>query len=181
MEFKGVLLVLAAFILLVLAVLILVVLVSSSSKSCTTQIVETRYQCRDGRFVSDLSKCPSVIDAATTTLKKPVDQTGTSTTSTLCPCIILPPSLTTIFTSSTTLWKGPPCSNDADCGGVYYGNLTCTTNNELHKLVYTPSCKASGDGAGHCYSIISTELIKDCSASDEVCKKGVGCVKYEEE
>jgi hypothetical protein len=181
MNFKVVLLVLAALILIALVTLIIVIAASSSDKNGGIKIVETRYQCSDGRFVSDMTKCPTVIDSATTSIRKPSGETLTSSTSTLCPCVEIPPSLTTLFTSSTTLWKGPPCVKNADCGDVYYGNLTCTSNNEVHKFVYTPTCKTRGDGAEHCYTIVSTEFIKDCSATDEICKKGVGCVKYEEE
>ncbi|MFH1788137.1 MAG: hypothetical protein ABH834_02000 [Candidatus Altiarchaeota archaeon] len=176
MKFKIALLALACLILLALVTLIILVLVSYTSNDCGTSVIETRYQCSDGRFVSNINKCPTVTQVLTTSVWTPpvkTDSTVTTSTSTLCPCIKLPPSLTTIFTSSTTLWKGPSCVSDADCGSVSYGGIVCISG-DANVLVNTPRCVKE-----HCMTLVSYELRKVCSSS-ETCKKDEGCVKREE-
>lgn len=174
MKFKIALLVLASLILLALVTLIIMVFISSTGKDYDAAVIETRYQCSDGRFVGNINKCPAVTETLTTSAwTPPVKDTVTTSTSTLCPCIYIPPSLTTVFTSSTTMWKGPPCVSDSDCGSVSYGDLVCISG-DANVLVNTPACVRE-----HCMTRVSYELRKVCSSS-ETCKKGDGCVKRDE-
>ena len=168
MKFKIALVFLAFLILLALVTLIVVFAVSMSDRDCKDTIIETRYQCSDGRFVSHISKCPTVVEALTTSVRKATTSLYSASTTTLCSCIDIPPSLTTLFTSTTTMWKGSPCSTDSDCGLATYGDIKCRTGDE-HVFKNTPKCVR-----GYCMTLISTEFRKSCPES---CRDGVGCVR----
>lgn len=173
MKFKIAIVFLAFLILLALVTLIVVFAVSMSDRDCKDTIVETRYQCSDGRFVSHISKCPTVIGALTTSVRKATTSIYSTATTTLCPCIDIPPSLTTIFTSSTTMWKGSPCSTDSDCGLSSYGDIKCINGDE-NVIKNTPKCVD-----GYCLTRISAEFRKAC-AGHQTCKKGIGCVSRDD-
>ena len=172
--------VLGSLILLALITLIVVIALASSDNGRQNTVVETRYQCYDGRFVSSIDQCPKATVSLTTSIRQlPEKQQVTVSTSTLCPFIDIP-SLTTIFTSSTTILKGPSCNKDSDCGSISYGNITCSIGCDEHIIVNTPKCvNVTGAPGMYCLTVVSTELRKECPSGWR-CKKGVGCVELEE-
>lgn len=174
MKFKIAVVFLGSMILLAMVTLVVLVGVSYTGKDCPEAMVETRYQCADGRFVASISECPTVLEPLTTTVKKSTstDTAGKQTTSTttMCPCT---PGLTTLYTSSTTMWQGPSCETDLDCGTVTEGDIKCISG-DAHVLVNTPQCKEN-----HCITLISSKLKQVCGRND-ICQKGVGCVPSED-
>jgi|GEM_PF-1701633 len=171
MKFQIALISLAFVIVLSLISLIVVIIIYSGEGDCEATVFETRYQCNDGRFVSSIDKCPVITAQVTTTVYTPPREeekpaSYTTTTSTLCPCT---PGLTTIFSTSTTMWKGAPCDNDFDCGAISYGDIKCINGDE-HLLVNSPICNK-----GYCITRISSEFRKACTSS-QTCRNDIGCV-----
>jgi hypothetical protein len=121
-----------------------------------------KYQCFDGKVVSQLSDCSKA-----TTLSSSV---STAVTSVSCPVTTRCPMVCDCITRPTT---SPPttlcihCSSSAGCGQAYT-NSTCKSGDVL-EITYTPTCSS-----GCCLLTQSTSVKATCS-ENQICQDGA-CV-----
>jgi hypothetical protein len=158
----------------------------------TTEKIVNKYVCSDGSVKDQQGQCPVITttsDGKTSVVCPPC--TGTTSSSPdgcspfrKCDCVQCFASCGGSGGPTTTLAPPTcyPCSADTDCGAERNSELRCK-NDEVYVMHYKPICDLQNSTVGGtekcCKTSESYNKVQTCSDTQR-CRKGQGCVAYED-